>query len=198
MSTPLSSSTAHVVGPYEIGREIGKGSFAVVHRGVSHVTQPGSPGYGVKHVAIKIVNRKKLTTKLLENLEGEISIMRTIRHRHVVELLDCLSTDDRIYLVMPFCASGDLSHYIRAAPRLAAEAAAGRAGSTADMAAKSGELVGASAFPHFEDGGINETVVRSFLQQLASAMEFMRDRNIVHRDIKPQVSSAVAAASAHS
>lgn len=133
-------------------------------------------------MAIKIVNRRKLTAKLLENLEGEISIMRTIRHVHVVELLDCLSTEDRIFLVMPFCASGDLSHYIRNAPKSALEAAAKHGGGSSSSTSNSRH-----EYRHWEDGGLNEVVVRSFLQQLASAMEFMRDRNIVHRDIKPQV-----------
>lgn len=35
-------------------------------------------------------------------------------------------------------------------------------------------------------GGLNEVIVRHFLKQLASAMEFLRDRNYIHRDVKPQ------------
>lgn len=34
--------------------------------------------------------RSKLTVKLLENLESEIRLLRGIRQRNVVELLDCL------------------------------------------------------------------------------------------------------------
>lgn len=41
-------------------------------------------------VAIKAVVRSKLTSKLLENLESEISILKRIRHPHIVELKDCL------------------------------------------------------------------------------------------------------------
>ena len=37
-------------------------------------------------VAIKAVIRSKLTTKLLENLESEISILKRITHRNIVEL----------------------------------------------------------------------------------------------------------------
>lgn len=35
-------------------------------------------------------------------------------------------------------------------------------------------------------GGLNEVVVRHFLKQLASAMEFLRERDFIHRDVKPQ------------
>jgi serine/threonine-protein kinase ULK2 len=34
--------------------------------------------------------------------------------------------------------------------------------------------------------GLNEVVVRHFLKQLSSALEFMRSKNYIHRDIKPQ------------
>ena len=38
-------------------------------------------------------------------------------------------------------------------------------------------------------GGLNETVVRHCLGQLASAMEFLRLKSVIHRDLKPQVVS---------
>lgn len=41
-------------------------------------------------MAIKAVIRSKLTTKLLENLESEIRLLKNIKQRNVVELLDCL------------------------------------------------------------------------------------------------------------
>ena len=46
-------------------------------------------------VAIKAVIRSKLTTKLLENLESEISILKRITHRNIVELKDCLVSPPR-------------------------------------------------------------------------------------------------------
>lgn len=42
-----------------------------------------------KKIAIKVVSRQKLTTKLLENLESEINILKSIHHRNIVALLDC-------------------------------------------------------------------------------------------------------------
>lgn len=181
------------IGPFHIGPEIGKGSFAVVHRGQIEAPTPDTdssrtncakslPSSSLscskqqREVAIKIVTRRKLTQKLLDNLEGEIAILKAVSHPNIVELLECLKTDSHIYLVMDFSAGGDLSQYIRKKGVMSAQ----------DTMSRS-FLQEAQKWPHPNEGGLNERVVRSFIEQLASAMEFMRARNIVHRDIKPQV-----------
>lgn len=41
-------------------------------------------------------------------------------------------------------------------------------------------------YPNPSVGALNEVVVRHFLKQLSSALKFLRDRNLIHRDIKPQ------------
>lgn len=48
---------------------------------------------------------------------------------------------------------------------------------TRDMIAK---------YPNPPSGGLNEVVVRHFLKQLASALQFLRAKNLIHRDVKPQ------------
>lgn len=173
------------IGPFHIGAEIGKGSFAIVHRGYaegdrSHAgVSASSPSR--RDVAIKIVVRRKLTQKLSDNLESEIAILKAVRHPNIVELIDCLKTESHICLIMDFSSGGDLSQYIRRKGVMTDDPNA------SSLQAKS--FVRASKkYPHPSDGGLNDRVVRSFVEQLASAMEFMRARNIVHRDIKPQVS----------
>ncbi len=42
-------------------------------------------------------------------------------------------------------------------------------------------------WPHPATGGLDEKVTRSFLGQLALAVQFLRTQNLIHRDIKPQV-----------
>lgn len=44
-------------------------------------------------VAIKAVSRQKLTSKLLDNLESEINILKVISNRNIVALLDCFVSD---------------------------------------------------------------------------------------------------------
>ncbi len=72
---------------------------------------------------------------------------------------------------MEYCELGDLSYFIKKRDKLADNPA------LRDMVRK---------YPMPPAGGLNEVVVRHFLKQLASAMEFLRDRNFIHRDVKPQ------------
>ncbi|KAK9324176.1 hypothetical protein V1517DRAFT_74936 [Lipomyces orientalis] len=151
------------IGQYRIGNEIGRGSFANVYKGVHMKTQTA--------VAIKSVVRAKLNKKLLENLESEIKILKTLSHPHIVALLDCQHSSSYIHLVMEYCSLGDLSYFIKKRDKLS------NIPLVASMVAK---------FPNPPGGGLNEVVVRHFLKQLASALAFLRDRNLIHRDVKPQ------------
>jgi serine/threonine-protein kinase ULK/ATG1 len=44
----------------------------------------------------------------------------------------------------------------------------------------------ARKYPSAQNSGLHEVIVRHFLKQLASALEFLRQKNYVHRDVKPQ------------
>ena len=125
------------------------------------------PGY----VAIKSVDLKKLNKKLKENLYSEIEILRDLHHPHIVALVSCQETTAHIHLIMEFCELGDLSYFIRKRDTL------GKHDTTAEMIRK---------YPNPSVGGLNEVIVRHFLKQLASALEFLRERDLIHRDVKPQ------------
>ena len=84
--------------PYIVVAEIGKGSFATVYKGYHSVSPTLSRTTPLasfkciqethKQVAIKTVSRSKLTTKLFENLQSEIEILKALSHRHITRLLD--------------------------------------------------------------------------------------------------------------
>ena len=44
----------------------------------------------------------------------------------------------------------------------------------------------AHLYPSPPGGGLNEVIVRHFLKQLASALSFLRSKQLIHRDLKPQ------------
>ncbi|KAF4460735.1 ulk ulk kinase [Fusarium albosuccineum] len=156
-------SGGRAIGQFNIGSEIGKGSFAQVYLGWHKETKAA--------VAIKSVELERLNKKLRENLYGEIQILKTLRHPHIVALHDCLESSTHINLVMEYCELGDLSLFIKKREKLATHPA------THDMARK---------YPSAPNSGLHEVVIRHFLKQLTSALEFLRSKNYVHRDVKPQ------------
>lgn len=154
------------IGVYSIGPEIGKGSFATVYKCFNTKTN--------ESVAIKSVVRSKLKSKkLVENLEIEISILKTMKHPHIVGLLDYKQTTSHFHLVMDYCSMGDLSYFIRKRNQLI----------------KTHPVISSllERYPSPEGShGLNEVLVIHFLKQLVSALEFLRNKSLVHRDIKPQ------------
>ncbi|KAI1425998.1 hypothetical protein F5Y12DRAFT_316250 [Xylaria sp. FL1777] len=152
-----------VVGQFLIGSEIGKGSFAQVYMGKHKVSGAA--------VAIKSVELARLNKKLKENLYSEIKILKRLRHPHIVALHDCVESSTHINLIMEYCELGDLSLFIKKRDKLMTHPA------TCDLARK---------YPSVPGSGLNEVVIRHFLKQLASALQFLREGNFVHRDIKPQ------------
>ncbi|KAJ4490043.1 other/ULK/ULK protein kinase [Lentinula aciculospora] len=154
------------VKPYVITSEIGRGSFAIVYKGSHEETH--------KQVAIKTVKRDKLSAKLFDNLRSEIQILKLLSHRHITRLIDIVQSQHNIYLVMEYCSGGDLTHYIKKRGRV----------ETLEYVPSPGAAP--QYYPHPRTGGLDEIVVRSFLRQLARALKFLRQRNLIHRDIKPQ------------
>ena len=106
-SSSSSTTTRRSVGQYIVTKRLGHGSFATVWRG--HHRTTNAP------VAIKSISRSKLSghVKHADNLQSEISILRTLQSPHIVQLLDLQSSERHIYLILEFCAGGDLSHFLR-------------------------------------------------------------------------------------
>ncbi|KAG6840395.1 hypothetical protein C0991_006990 [Blastosporella zonata] len=154
------------VRPYVIVGDIGKGSFATVYKGYHEVTR--------QQVAIKTVKRDNLTAKLFDNLQSEIQILKSLSHRHITRLIDIVRAERHIYLIMEYCGGGDLTNYIKKRGRVEGLEYIPSAGAAPQY------------YPHPRTGGLDEIVVRSFLRQLARALKFLRHRNLIHRDIKPQ------------
>jgi serine/threonine-protein kinase ULK/ATG1 len=113
----------------------------------------------------------KLNKKLKDNLVSEISILRSLHHPHIVSLIDCQETPSRMHIIMEFCELGDLSAFIKKRADL------GNHPQTQRMIEK---------YPNPSVGGLHEVVVRHFAKQMASALEFIRSKNFIHRDLKPQ------------
>ena len=114
-----------MIGRYTVETRLGSGSFATVYKGVDHSQYPNSTqnndGQQVRNeiipkvVAIKAISRKgkKLTPKIIENLDLEINILKSYRHPNIVALHNVQKTERHFYLFLEFCGGGDLQQLIR-------------------------------------------------------------------------------------
>ena len=115
--------------------------------------------------------QNKLSSKLKTNLYSEISILKELHHPHIVALFSCTETPSFFYLVMEYCQLSDLSQFLKKRHSLA------ELPETADIFRR---------YPNPPVGGLNEVLCRHFAKQIASALQYLRSRDLIHRDIKPQ------------
>ncbi|XP_078669713.1 serine/threonine-protein kinase BRSK2-like isoform X3 [Branchiostoma floridae x Branchiostoma belcheri] len=98
------SGEHQMVGPYRLEKTLGKGQTGLVKLGVHCVTG--------KKVAIKIVNREKLSESVLQKVEREIAILKLIEHPHVLRLYDVYENRKYLYLVLEHVSGGELFDYL--------------------------------------------------------------------------------------
>ncbi|OIT02366.1 PREDICTED: CBL-interacting serine/threonine-protein kinase 11-like [Nicotiana attenuata] len=98
----FASSETTLFAKYELGKLLGCGAFAKVYH--ARDIKDG------RSVAIKIINKTRINTNpaLKSNIKREISIMRRLRHPHIVKLDEVLATKTKIYFVMEFVKGGEL------------------------------------------------------------------------------------------
>ncbi|WOK98951.1 serine/threonine-protein kinase ATG1a isoform X2 [Canna indica] len=96
---------ARVVGDYILGPRIGSGSFAVVWRARHRL-------HG-HEVAVKEIDKKQVDSKVRDGLLKEIAILRHISHPNIVRFYEAVQTEDKIFLVLEYCAGGDVAGYIK-------------------------------------------------------------------------------------
>ncbi|XP_054165364.1 serine/threonine-protein kinase BRSK2-like isoform X2 [Oppia nitens] len=65
-----------------------------------------------KKVAVKIVNREKLSESVLQKVEREIAIMKLIEHPHVLGLYDVYENKKYLYLILEHVCGGELFDYL--------------------------------------------------------------------------------------
>uniref|UniRef100_A0A672RP93 Serine/threonine-protein kinase BRSK1-like n=1 Tax=Sinocyclocheilus grahami TaxID=75366 RepID=A0A672RP93_SINGR len=98
------TQAAQYVGPYRLEKTLGKGQTGLVKVGIHCIT-------GQK-VAIKIVNREKLSESVLMKVEREIAILKLIEHPHVLKLHDVYENNKYLYLVLEHVSGGELFDYL--------------------------------------------------------------------------------------
>jgi serine/threonine protein kinase len=89
------------VGKYEIGKTLGEGTFGKVKRAVNTEDQ--------QVVAIKVLDKDKIQKQNMgSQIKKEISIMKMVKHKHVVELIEVLASKTKIFIVLELVTGGEL------------------------------------------------------------------------------------------
>ncbi|PIN22445.1 Serine/threonine protein kinase [Handroanthus impetiginosus] len=99
------------VGKYELGRTLGRGTFAKVK--LAKNVETGD------NVAIKVLDKKKvLQHKMVGQIKREISTMKLIRHPNVIRIFEVMASKTKIYIVMELVTGGELFDKIAARGKL--------------------------------------------------------------------------------
>ncbi|EGG23060.1 putative protein serine/threonine kinase [Cavenderia fasciculata] len=98
------------IGNYLIGKTIGSGTSSKVKIGTHVITG--------KRVAVKITKPKRVKER--KEIEREISILKLLKHNHIIQLFEAIYEEDRgrICLVLEYISGGELFDYIVARGRL--------------------------------------------------------------------------------
>ncbi|KAL8295767.1 hypothetical protein RB597_009157 [Gaeumannomyces tritici] len=154
------------VGPWQLGKTLGKGSSARVRLARHHVTQ--------QYVAVKIVAKSvcqitqagslakldEIESAMPEDVNGmrrmplsierEVAILKLIDHPNIVKIYDIWENRDEIYLILEYVEKGDLFAYIA------------------------------------RNGPLSEEQAMFIFRQIMSAVQYCHSFGICHRDLKPE------------
>jgi serine/threonine-protein kinase HSL1 (negative regulator of Swe1 kinase) len=154
------------IGPWQLGKTLGKGSSARVRLCRHNVTH--------QLAAVKIVNRRmaylvqdsslaalsKWDNNLPDQIDGEIrvpmaierevAILKLIEHPNIMKIYDIWENRSEVYLILEYIDQGDLFTFINVKGRL------------------------------------SEEVSVYFFRQIISAISYCHSFNICHRDLKPE------------
>ena len=92
---------------YIIGKEIGKGAYAVVKQCINKETK--------EHLAIKIYNNITLSTNTTKkhHIIKEINILKELNHKNLIKLHDYFQDEHSLYIVMEEAKGSSLQHFLK-------------------------------------------------------------------------------------
>lgn len=103
MASP--SNKIKMFGDYMATKVVGAGSFTEVWK-AKHTLHGNQ-------VAIKDVDLQKLNKHLRDCLACEIKFLRSVNHPNIIRLLETIEDGDHLFLVLEYCAGGNLAAYIQ-------------------------------------------------------------------------------------
>ena len=104
------------VGKYELGRTLGEGTFGKVKYALNTETNEA--------VAIKVLDKEKIQKQNMGNqIKKEISIMKMVKHKYIVGMIEVLASKTKIFIVLDLVTGGELFDKIVSVGKLAEQEA---------------------------------------------------------------------------
>jgi serine/threonine protein kinase len=102
-------SDKHSLSEYIIGREIGKGAYAIVRIGTHIKTN--------RRVALKIYEKDKIKDiQRKKSVRREIRLMKRLNHPNIAQLYEAIETDDQVILVLEYISGGSTHGFLKSKP----------------------------------------------------------------------------------
>lgn len=96
------------IGPYiyDLSKLLGEGVTGKVYKGYNKTT--------ATIVAVKKINKSSIRkSHILKSILQEISNLKKIKHRNIMNLVEAVQSPNNIYLIMEYCNSGNLKSYLQ-------------------------------------------------------------------------------------
>ena len=101
----IATNYSNILEMYKIIGYLGKGSFSSVNLAIDKITK--------QKVAIKIMDKKRMTSSLLESSKTEIEIMKICQFPYIIKFIDAYENIDNIYIFMEYCSGGTLFSFLK-------------------------------------------------------------------------------------
>ena len=101
----IATNYSNVLEMYKIMYKIGSGSFCDVKLAINKVTN--------QKVAVKIMDKKKMSSIRLESARTEIEIMKICQFPYIIKFIEAYENIDLIYIFMEYCPGGTLFEFLK-------------------------------------------------------------------------------------
>ena len=101
----IATNYSNILQIYEISKIIGKGSFSIVKLAKNKITN--------QELAVKIINKKKVSFQILESTLTEIEIMKICQFPYIIKFVEAYENIEFIYIFMEYCPGGSLYHFFQ-------------------------------------------------------------------------------------
>ena len=101
----IATNYTNILKLYEIKGQIGVGSFSEVKSAINKITK--------EKVAVKIINKNKMSSPILESALTEIEIIKICQFPYIIKFIEAFENIDYIYIFMEYCSGGTLFDFLK-------------------------------------------------------------------------------------